>query len=72
MQSQQWLLNFVYSFIQKPKHIFLVHGEPNAQLVLKDKIISKCKYSCNNSRFWRKYTLDDNFAMEKPYNDPSR
>ena len=26
--DQEWLLNFVYSFIKKPKHIFLVHGEP--------------------------------------------
>ena len=37
--DQQWLLNFIYSFINKPKHIFLVHGEPNGQLVLKNKII---------------------------------
>lgn len=35
--DQQWLLNFIYSFIKKPKHIFLVHGEPNGQLVLKIK-----------------------------------
>src|SRR5699024_3374583 len=26
--DQEWLMNFVYSFIKKPKHIFLVHGEP--------------------------------------------
>ena len=26
--DQEWLLNFVYSFIKKPSHIFLVHGEP--------------------------------------------
>ena len=36
--DQEWLLNFIYSFIRKPKHIFLVHGEPKGQLVLKDKI----------------------------------
>ena len=37
--DQEWLLNFVYSFITKPKHIFLVHGEPEGQEVLKEKII---------------------------------
>ena len=36
--DQEWLLNFIYSFISKPKHIFLVHGEEEAQEVLKDKI----------------------------------
>ena len=36
--DQEWLLNFVYSFITKPKHIFLVHGEPEGQDVLKQKI----------------------------------
>ena len=36
--DQEWLLNFVYSFIKKPKHIFLVHGEPEAQDTLKEKI----------------------------------
>ena len=68
--DQQWLLNFVYSFIQKPKHIFLVHGEPNAQLVLKDKIIQNVNIPVTIPDFGEKYTLDDNFAMEKPYNDP--
>ena len=36
--DQEWLLNFIYSFISKPKHIFLVHGEEEAQEVLKEKI----------------------------------
>lgn len=36
--DQEWLLNFVYSFITKPKNIFLVHGEPDGQEVLKQKI----------------------------------
>ena len=29
--DQEWLLNFIYSFITKPKHIFLVHGEIESQ-----------------------------------------
>ena len=36
--DQEGLMNFIYSFINKPKHIFLVHGEEEAQEVLKDKI----------------------------------
>ena len=36
--DQEWLLNFVYSFTNQPKHIFLVHGEPEGQEVLKQKI----------------------------------
>ena len=41
--DQEWLLNFVYSFINKPKHIFLVHGEPEGQIELKQKIIENTK-----------------------------
>ncbi len=43
--DQTWLLNFVYSFTNPPKHIFLVHGEPDGQDVLKKKIeeTSECK-----------------------------
>ncbi|MEE0865444.1 MAG: MBL fold metallo-hydrolase [Clostridia bacterium] len=37
--DQDGLMNFVYSFrTKKPKNIFLVHGEPEAQDVLKEKI----------------------------------
>ena len=36
--DQEWLLNFIYSFFEKPKTIFLVHGEPEGQIALKQKI----------------------------------
>lgn len=36
--DQQWLMNFIYSFFIKPKQIFLVHGEPEGQEILKKKI----------------------------------
>lgn len=36
--DQTWLLNFVYSFTNPPKHIFLVHGEEEGQEVLKQKL----------------------------------
>ncbi len=41
--DQQWLMNFIYSFEKKPKHIFLVHGEENSQEVLRDKILEGTK-----------------------------
>ena len=36
--DQEGLMNFIYSFIKKPKQIFLVHGEIESQDVLKEKI----------------------------------
>ena len=43
--DQTWLLNFIYSFTNPPKHVFLVHGEEEGQIVLKRKIeeTSECK-----------------------------
>ena len=68
--DQEWLLNFVYSFIKKPKHIFLVHGEPNGQLVLKNKIVDTTQIPVTIPGYREKYTLDDNFTVEKKYEDP--
>lgn len=36
--DQEWLLNFIYSFMKKPAQIILVHGETDSQKVLKEKI----------------------------------
>ncbi len=36
--DQEGLMNFIYSFINKPKHIFLVHGEEESQTILEEKI----------------------------------
>ena len=43
--DQEWLMNFIYSFITKPKHIFLVHGEPEGQIVLKQKIKDETRHT---------------------------
>lgn len=61
--DQEWLLNFVYSFIQKPKHIFLVHGEPDGQKILKDKIIENVNLPVTIPDYGEKYTLDDNIRI---------
>lgn len=39
--DQAGLLHFVDSFVKKPNHIFLVHGEEESQKVLRDKINEK-------------------------------
>ena len=57
--DQEWLLNFVYSFITKPKHIFLVHGEPEGQEVLKEKIIETTEIPVTIPSFGEKYELNE-------------
>ena len=48
--DQTWLLNFIWSFTNPPKHVFLVHGEEEGQEALKKKIeeTSECKVSIPN------------------------
>ena len=55
--DQEWLLNFVYSFINKPKHIFLVHGEPEGQEVLKQKIEETAEVPVIIPEFGESYEL---------------
>ena len=68
--DQEWLLNFVYSFITKPKHIFLVHGEPNGQIVLKNKIMDSTDIGVTIPGFGECYTLDEQLSVQKQYSNP--
>ncbi len=63
--DQEWLMNFIYSFITKPKHIFLVHGEPTGQEILKNKIIDETGLSVTIPEFGQTYNLDENLTMEQ-------
>ena len=63
--DQEWLMNFIYSFITKPKHVFLVHGEPNGQEILKAKIEEEAKLPVIIPEYGQTYTLDDNLTMEQ-------
>ncbi len=63
--DQEWLMNFVYSFITKPKHIFLVHGEPSGQEILKSKIEEEAKLPVTIPEYGQTYTLNDSLAMEQ-------
>ena len=57
--DQEWLLNFVYSFIKKPKHIFLVHGEIEGQEVLKQKIEETTNIPVTIPSFGESYELEE-------------
>ena len=61
--DQEWLLNFIYSFLRKPKHIFLVHGEPEGQKILKEKILETTKIPVTIPNFGEVYELDDNLKL---------
>ena len=58
--DQTWLLNFIWSFTNPPKHVFLVHGEYEGQEELKRKIedSSECKVTIPD--FGESYELGKN------------
>ncbi len=51
--DQEGLMDFIYSFIDKPKHIFLVHGEEESQDILAQKIETDARNWSYHSRIWR-------------------
>lgn len=61
--DQQGLLNFVYSFIKKPEHIFLVHGEEQGQKVLRDKIIENTEVPVTIPDYGETYELATNVKL---------
>lgn len=61
--DQEWLLNFIYSFIKKPKHIFLVHGEEESQEVLKEKILGTTGIPVTIPDFGETYELSDEIKV---------
>ncbi len=71
--DQEWLLNFVYSFINKPKQIFLVHGEEEGQEILKQKIIENTNIPVTIPEFAQTYVLDkENYTVEKQIKVPAK
>lgn len=58
--DREWLLNFIYSFINKPKHIILVHGEKTAQKELKEKILEETNIPVSIPKYGEIYKLEDN------------
>ena len=61
--DQEWLMNFVYSFIHKPKHIFLVHGEEESQKVLQEKIETEANIGVTIPDLGETYELNEQIQM---------
>ena len=61
--DQQWLMNFIYSFITKPKHIFLVHGEEESQEVLRDKIAEETGIGVSIPEYGETYELTEELKI---------
>ena len=61
--DQEWLMNFVYSYTTPPKHISLVHGEPEGQKVLKEKLEENTNIPITIPDFGECYELNENIEM---------
>ncbi len=70
--DQEWLMNFIYSFIKKPQHIFLVHGEPEGQIVLKDKIEQEAKIPVTIPSLGETYDLNEEVTMTHTIEEPTK
>ena len=70
--DQNGLLNFVCSFYDKPKHIFLVHGEEEGQIVLKGKLMETTGIPVTIPSFGETYTLDDKLSVETTVQLPKK
>ena len=61
--DQDGLMNFIYSFITKPKHIFLVHGEESAQQEFKERVELESGISVTIPEFGETYDMNEQIAM---------
>ncbi len=68
--DQEWLMNFIYSFIDKPKHIFLVHGEIDGQIELKRKIIDELGIPVTIPEFGETYELKERVSVTNKIEKP--
>lgn len=58
--DQEWLMNFVYSFNnQKPKHIFIVHGEEESEIILAEKIENEAKIPVTIPEYGQTFDLKE-------------
>ena len=58
--DQDGLMNFIYSFrTQRPKHVFLVHGEEDSQNVLAEKIQNEIGIPVTIPNYGEEYELTD-------------
>ncbi len=70
--DQEWLMNFIYSFRRRPKHIFLVHGEEESQEILREKIVGDAGINVTIPEWGETYCLSDEVTLTNkiPYRNP--
>jgi len=56
--DQEGLMNFIYSFINKPKKIFLVHGEEESQDIFKAKVEEEAQIPVIIPQWGETYEID--------------
>ncbi len=56
--DQEGLMNFIYSFINKPKKIFLVHGEEESQNIFKAKVEEEAQIPVIIPQWGETYEID--------------
>lgn len=57
--DQEGLLNFIYGFTKRPKHIFLVHGEGDSQEILRKKIMDNSETNVIIPEYGESYDLTE-------------
>ena len=62
--DQEGLMNFIYSFINKPKNIFLVHGEADSQDIFKEKVETETGIPVIIPEFGETYEVSINKPIE--------
>ena len=72
--DQSGLVNFACSFNEKmPKHIFLIHGEYESQLALKEKLKEQLPdVDIEIPDYGQEFTLDAGFEVAQKYESPIR
>ena len=69
--DQEWLMNFIVSYATKPKHIFLVHGEPEGQITLKNKILEELEIPVTIPEYGETYELNEKVNMSNKIEKPN-
>lgn len=69
--DQDGLLSFLCSFNTKmPKQVFLVHGEPEAQEILREKILEETGIKAIIPSYGEEYELAENIQKTEKYTNP--
>ncbi len=70
--DQEMLLDFVGDMKKKPKQIFLVHGEPEGQKILKEKLLEQEGIPVHIPEYGESYVLDENAKVIGVYNQKAK